>query len=262
MTDSSIPHALSDFHIHATAGRGKDPRMTVANIVARERELGRSSIGILEHLAPQRSRPIEILERIRDEIERIEDAGGLRVYFSAELEADEDGSVRGPPDVRERLGLDYAIAAVHLTSTNLDPADWPADHLRMMLALLKGPVRFEVMAHPWRSMLSQMRKDFGIQPGFNVVPHSMQAELIDACRRRDVAIEVNAGSPLDDPAHDAFLRRAADAGLRLAPGSDAHHFESLDHADRCAGALRRIGVDADALWHPDSRLWEGDKPPL
>ena len=241
---------LVDFHVHATAYRQKDPAMTVEGILHRARELRLSAVGIVEHLAPSRGRPVTLLEHIRSEWERLGPLEGLHVFRGAEIDVTPEGTFEGPPDVRERLGLDYVIAAVHAASPGTPEGELLEDHLRRMLSVLDGPVSFEVMAHPWRSVLKQAARGRGQNPSFAVVPVAMQQELIKACAAGGVAIEVNAGSPLDDPAHDAFLRRALAADLKLATGSDAHYLRSLGGHTACIAALERVGAGRDDVWLP------------
>ena len=252
-TETDLPDPnpfLVDFHIHATAYRQKDPAMTVGAVIHRARELGLTAVGILEHLAPSRDRPVSVLEHIRSDWEKLRPTADLRVFRGAEIDVTPEGTFEGPPDVRERLELDYVIAAVHAPSPGTPDGEVLEDHLRRMLSVLDGPVSFEVMAHPWRSVLKRAARAGGNDPSFELVPQVMQQELLKACAARGVAVEVNAGSPLDDPAHDTFLSEALAAGLKLAIGSDAHYLASVDAVGKCVAALARIDARSEDIWVP------------
>ena len=240
----------TDYHIHITAWRGKDPAMTVENAVRRAHELGHVEIGLLEHLAPSRGRPIDALEYIRDELAKVEIPNGLRVRRGVEIDVTSEGTLEGPEDVRGDLSLDYVIAAVHGAPSGVPDDEVIEDNHRRMLAVLGGAVRFEVLAHPWRSVLRRAAQAAGCELTFELVPRDMQAELIAACVEKDVAIEVNAGATLDDPAHDVFLKNVLSAGLKLAIGSDAHFLRSLGDSEQCVVALRRIDAAPEDIWRP------------
>jgi len=241
---------LTDFHIHVTAWRKKDPDMTVPAVVRRARELGLSAVGLLEHLAPSRGRPVDALAWIRDELAKTDVPDDLRVFRGVEIDVMPDGAFEEPPDVRERLALDYVIAAVHGAPRGTPDDAVLEDNFDRMLAALEGPVRFEVLAHPWRSVLRLAATAAGVEATFEVVPTAMKRELIRACAAKHVAIEVNAGSPLDDPSHDAFLRNVLSAGLKLALASDAHFLASLGASEKSAAAARRAGATAQDIWTP------------
>ena len=243
---------MADYHVHVTAWRGKDPAMTVAGALHHARELGLVEIGLLEHLAPSRGRPVTSLEGIRKDLETVKVPEGLRVFRGVETDVTPEGTFDGPPNVREALELDYVIAAVHGASPGTPDTDLLEDHLRQMLAVLAGETPFEIMAHPWRGAYKRVAAALGRPSSFDVVPLAMQQKLIKACVARGVAVEVNAGSPLDDPAHDAFLTRALAAGLKLATGSDAHYLRSIETHRICVDALKRIGAGPSDVWRPDT----------
>ena len=248
---SPTPDAfMTDYHVHVTAWRGKDPEMTVAGALRRGRELGLVEIGLLEHLAPSRGRPVSSLEGIRNDLETVKVPEGLRVVRGVETDVTPEGTFEGPPDVRKALQLDYVTAAVHGASPGTPDTDLLEDHLRRMLAVLEGETPFEIMAHPWRGAYKRAVAALGRPPSFDVVPAAMQEKLIEACAARGVAVEVNAGSPLVDPAHDAFLTRALAAGLKLATGSDAHYLRSIEAHRKCVDALKRIGAQPADVWRP------------
>ena len=247
--DLSAPDTALDFHVHATHHR-RDPKMTVAGIINRASELGLVELGILEHLAPSRGRPVEVLESIRADCGEAGVPDGLAVFRGAEIDVTPAGVFEGPADVRERLGLDSVIAGIHQWPEGVSAGELLADYLRMMLTILSGSVPFDVMAHPWRGIPNAVGKLVGKEASFSLVPKSFQHELIAACREKNVAIEVSAGSPLDDPVHDEFLADAVARGVKLAFGSDAHYFDALGRTEHCARAAHRIGAHPADIWHP------------
>ena len=241
---------LTDFHIHVTARRGKDPAMTVSAVVGRARELDLAAVGLLEHLAPSRGRDAGAFVWIRDELAKTDVPDELRVFRGVEIDVMSDGTFEDPPDVRERFALDYVIGAVHGAPKGTPDDAVLEDNFRRMMTILEGPAPFEVLAHPWRSVLRCAAEAAGVEATFDLVPAPMKRELIHVCAAKDVAIEVNAGSPLDDPSHDAFLRDALAAGVKLALGSDAHFLNVVGASEKSAAAARRVGATSRDLWTP------------
>lgn len=198
------------------------PRLTVARGLSRER--------LLEQVA--------LVDRINRELTP------FRLLTGIEVDINEDGSLDQDGDVLARLHL--VVASVH--SKLRMPKE--AMTRRMVMAIANPHV--DVLGHCTGRMVA----------GGKTRPESeFDADIvIEACRRFDVALEVNSRPERLDPPR-RVLRQAVDAGLLLAINTDAHAPGQLDW--QAFGVERAVecGVDAGRVvttWTVDDLLaWTG-----
>ena len=244
-----------DWHVHATACRGRDPRMTVAGILARCRELGITHVGILEHLGPSFNYPADIIRRVAETFHAEPPREGPRAFLAAEVEIGFDGALDIPTGLRDELKLHYLVGAVHHLSPGVASVEGAVADVfkRMCLAAARGEAA--VIAHPWRGVPGLLRRA-GLAEAWDYdgVPAAMQGTFAQTLARSNVAAEVNPGEAGFTRAYLEFLRRLVDEGVALAPVSDAHAFDALGRTLRYAEPIERAGIAA--RWWTAEGTWE------
>jgi len=243
----------TDLHIHATRYRTDGARedMTVANIVRRCEELSLSVVGVVEHLSPHPKHPMSCLADLVAEFRTV--SSPLAIFAGSEIDVlDAEGSLCAPDDVKERLGLDFVLAAVHaMPSTVRTVEDYIAEHHRRTLAVIERVPYVDTMAHPW-VYARRMADKHGEAWSFARIPQTQQREIIQAAVEHHVAIEVNSKAQPDfaDPAYRDFLIRARDAGVRFTVGSDAHDMDRIGRSFPVDEFLTQLGFTPDHVWTP------------
>ncbi len=214
-----------DLHMHTTWSDGRAPLSAMIDACA---ALGYDYIAITDHsgsLALQGGLDDEKLRRQHEELaEVMAGRSDVRVLRGMEVDILKDGSL----DVTdEQLAeLDIVLVSVH-SFFELDEAQQTE---RVVRALLHP--RVNVYAHPLGRQLGQ-RDPIALD----------LAAVFDACRENRVAVEHNA-SPrrLDLP--DVQLRAAAQAGLKVFIGTDAHSVRGLGAMPLGVSQARRAWLTA------------------
>jgi DNA polymerase (family 10) len=193
-----------DLHVHTTASDGK---AGLAEMAAAAAALGREYLAITDH-APGRPGarghdPDSLRAQIRAIRELNDRTGGKpRVLCGAEVEIDASGEIAFDPRL---LGqLDWVLGAAH-EGLDLPPE---AQTRRLVRAVESGLI--DCLAHPLGRILAVR----------DPLAYDLH-ELVAACARTDVALELNCRSDrldLDDDA--AFIAR--ERKVWLAAGTDAH----------------------------------------
>lgn len=145
---------------------------------------------------------------------------GIRVFAGVEVNIRADGSLDVSDDILARL--DVVGAAIH------SHFDQSRDEMtRRLLRALENP-HVGILFHP-------MARALGRRPAVQ----ADWGQVIEAARRTGTVLEIDAQPErLDLP--DEWVRRAVDAGVRLAIDSDAHRPEELRYAsDFGIGVARR-----------------------
>ena len=240
-----------DCHTHSDWSDGGSP---IGEMAAAARDLGHDYIVLTDHsprltvargLSPDRLR-----EQLRVVAALNESLAPFRLLTGIEVDINEDGTLDQEPGLLAEL--DLVVASVH--SKLRMPA---ADMTRRMVTAIANP-HTDVLGHcTGRNVTSQGR-------GGRPRPESeFDAELVfEACRRFDVAVEINCRPERLDPPK-RLLRLAIETGCRVAIDTDAHAPGQLDWQPYGCERAATVGVPVDRIvnsWDPDALLaWTGGK---
>ena len=205
-----------ELHAHT---EWSDGSLTVRGLVEEARRRGLTYIAITDHtpavgvaggLTEKRVRQQwEEIARVQDEIPTV------RILRGLEVDILRDGSLDMSDNVLE--GLDFVVVAVH-THFGLHKAQMT----ERVLSALSHPC-VHMLAHPTGRLLN--RRD----------PSQLDVEaVLQLCRERDIAVEVNA-SPRRLDLSDVHLMRARELDVPVAITTDVHKAPDFDKA--------RYGVD-------------------
>jgi putative hydrolase len=230
-----------DCHTHSDWSDGGSPPLEMAATCA---ALGHEWTVLTDHsprltVARGLSR-----ERLREQLDLValinHELAPFRYLTGIEVDINEDGSLDQDDDLLERL--DVVVASVH--SKLRMPME--AMTRRMVMAIANPHV--DVLGHCTGRMVA----------GGKVRPESeFDVDIvIEACRRFDVALEVNSRPERLDPPR-RILRQAVDAGLLLAIDTDAHAPGQLDWQAYGVARAVECGVEAGRVvttWKVDDLL--------
>ncbi len=230
-----------DLHTHSTWSDGGSP---VEEMVATAARLGHEYIAVTDHsprLTVAHGLSRERLLAQWQEIDALAaTAPGIRILKGIEVDILADGGLDQAPDLLDRL--DVVVASVH--------SDLRADATTMtrrMVAAIASPYA-NVLGHCTGRLITGGR---GTRP-----ESSFDAEVVfEACRRFDVAVEINSRPERLDPPM-RLLRLAKEIGCLFSIDTDAHAPGQLDFLDYGCARASEAGVDPDRIvtaW-PLSRL--------
>lgn len=244
----------TDLHLHATRYRldGARQEMSVSNIVRCLEDRSYTAAGIVEHLDTQPKHPVHCLEALVAESRSLSSA--LELFVGAELDYQE-GAITVPqaPAIKQRLGLDYYLAAAHGVPVGTTSAGaYIEDQHRRLMGILACET-VDIVAHPWAEGHGHARRGRIEGWRFEWIPERYLREFIDAARHHGKAIEINykAAADASDPAFGHYLEMLCQAGVTVTLGSDAHSLERVDSADVIAEIVRNAGLDPARLWVPE-----------
>jgi len=197
-----------DFHMHTLASDGRNK---IEQMVEAARELGYEFLCITDHSessviangqSPKRlAKQIEQIRRIAAKLK------GITLLAGAEVDILADGSL----DFDNKLlaDLDYVIASIHSGMTS------PREKVTMRtLRAMENPY-VSCIGHPTGRLLGQREAmDLDI------------AAVINQAAQTHTALEINA-NPYRLDLKDLHCKMAAEAGVKLAIGTDAHSTEGL-----------------------------------
>ncbi len=256
----------TDFHMHASyyraTDRGRNGDMTVANVVRRCQELAFDSVGILEHLNDNSAHTLEALEELVGDFRDV--SSDIDLYVGAEFDVDdENGTVSGSREIKERLGLDFCLASWHSFRYLTDfasAADFVDRYHRSMMDVVEKCDFVDVIAHPWDAV--RWLVDDGVIDSwrFEMLPERYRAELIAAMRENEIAIEVNGRNLqfFDDESYCALLNDMRRGGVKVSVGSDAHKMPRIGESFKLDALLEGMGFTADDIFLPKSGERKGE----
>jgi len=197
-----------DFHMHTLASDGRNK---IEQMVEAARELGYEFLCITDHSessviangqSPKRlAKQIEQIRRIAAKLK------GITLLAGAEVDILADGSL----DFDDKLlaDLDFVIASIHSGMTS------PREKVTMRtLRAMENPY-VSCIGHPTGRLLGQREAmDLDI------------AAVINQAAQTHTALEINA-NPYRLDLKDLHCKMAAEAGVKLAIGTDAHSTEGL-----------------------------------
>jgi histidinol phosphatase-like PHP family hydrolase len=230
---------LVDWEIHAVAYRGQDARMTVPGIVARSAELGLTHIGILDHLAPERGWPADVLWKVFAEFTGVRVPPGLLVYRAAEVDITEQGCLPQLPALAEELRLDYVVGSVHVgREEGASDSQYMSRQFELMKGVLRGPCPIDVLGHPWGGH------------SLKEVPKEMLDAVVRAAAKVGVGIEITPRFRAERADLQALVTCCLAEGAKLAPVSDAHAYEYLGDTAPLQALLEELGARSSDFWLP------------
>ncbi|RPF28702.1 PHP domain-containing protein [Georgenia muralis] len=211
-----------DLHTHSDWSDGTAP---IAAMAAAAVDLGHSYLALTDHsprLTVARGLTAARLREQLDVVARLNtELAPFRILTGIEVDILEDGSLDQDEDLLD--ALDVVVASVH-SQLRMDSAAMT----RRMVTAVANP-RVDVLGHVTGRLVTGSR---GTRP-----PSSFDAEIVfEACRRFDVAVEINSRPERRDPPTE-LLHLARDTGCVFAVDTDAHapgQLELLDHG--CARA--------------------------
>jgi putative hydrolase len=233
-----------DLHTHSDWSDGGSP---IEEMARAARELGHEYLALTDHsprltvargLSPARLR--EQLDVVAEVNERL---APFRILTGIEVDILEDGRLDQEDELLARL--DIVVASVH-SKLRMDAEDMT----RRMVTAIANP-RTDVLGHCTGRLVTGGR---GQRP-----ESQFDAEIVfEACRRFDVAVEINSRPERLDPPR-RLLRTAVATGCRFSVDTDAHAPGQLDwqpygceRAEECevptSSVVNTLGADDLLAW--------------
>jgi len=219
-----------DCHTHSDWSDGGSPIREMAEAA---RDLGHEYVVLTDHspllsvangLSPEPLRQqLEVVAQLNDEL------APFRILTGIEVDINEDGSLDQEPELLARL--DVVVASVH------SKLRMPADEMTpRMVAAIANPFT-DVLGHCTGRLVR----------GRGRPESEFDAEIVfAACKRFDVAVEVNSRPERLDPPK-RLLRLAVEAGCRIAIDTDAHAPGQLDWQVLGCERAAACGVAAESV---------------
>jgi putative hydrolase len=219
-----------DCHTHSDWSDGGS---TIREMAEAARALGHEYVALTDHsprLTVARGLSAERLRQQLEEVERLNlGLAPFRILTGIEVDINEDGSLDQEDGLLDRL--DIVVASVH--SKLRMPREQMTE--RMMTAV----------ANPLTNVLGHCTGRIVVGRGRPESEFDAEA-VFDACRRFDVAVEINSRPERLDPPK-RLLRLAVEAGCRFAIDTDAHAPGQLDWQMVGCERAAACGVAADTV---------------
>ncbi|MFL5761713.1 MAG: helix-hairpin-helix domain-containing protein [Thermomicrobiales bacterium] len=216
-----------EFHSHSTWSDGS---FSIADMAIAAKRRGYRFLAISDHsksLGIANGLDRERINLQHSAIKAAQDATGIKLFASCEVEVDRSGNLDFEDDVLD--GLDIVIASTH---SGLRQS---REHLTERLIRVLENQNVDIIAHPSGRLLEQREGgDFDWQQIFTLAAQT------------GTALEINA-----DPARldlgAELARRALAAGCLLTINCDAHHPESFANVEYGVAVARRAGATSDRI---------------
>jgi DNA polymerase (family 10) len=224
--DGTLPRLVErsdikgDLHVHSNWSDGHG---TVADVARAAKAMGYQYVSVNDHtrsLGVAHGLTVERLEQQMGEIDQLNRRlRGFRVLKGTEVDILSDGRLDLPDDLLARL--DVVVASIH------SGFGQPRDRMTgRILSAIENP-HVDIIGHPTGRLLGS--RD----------PYEVEIErVIEAAARTGTALEINAYQERLD-LNDVNARRAAESGVKLAIGTDAHHVDQLWMMDLGVHTARR-----------------------
>jgi DNA polymerase (family 10) len=215
-------HLRGDLHVHSD---WTDGTASIEDMARAAQELGREYIVITDHTRDLAMTGGLDEAKLRAQIEAIRKVDrklrGIRVLAGVEVNIRWDGSL--DIDDETLAELDLVGAAVH------SHFDQTREQMTQRLVRAVENPHVDVLFHPLARMLGRRR-----------AVHVDFEALLEACVRMGTILEINAQPQrLDLP--DSMVRRAVQAGVRVAINSDAHRGDELRFIETFGVGVARRG---------------------
>ncbi|HWA28695.1 MAG TPA: PHP domain-containing protein [Lacunisphaera sp.] len=217
-----------DLHMHTTASDGVD---TIEAMAAAARERGYEYIGITDHSQSLKIARGVSVAALWTQIRRIDRLNarldGIRILKSAEVDILADGSLDYPDDLLAEL--DYTICSIH-SKFRLGKKEQTERILRAM-----DHPAFTILGHATGRLILH-------RSGYEIdLPR-----LISHAKARRCCFEINADPDRLDLVPDD-VRLVAQAGVKVAIGTDAHRAAGLDYMRCGIDVARRAGLEKSSV---------------
>jgi putative hydrolase len=221
-----------DLHSHSDWSDGGSPIEEMARAAI---EVGHSYLALTDHsprltvangLSPQRLREqLGVVRRLNAEL------APFRILTGIEVDILEDGGLDQEDGLLDEL--DIVVASVH-SKLRMDGEEMTR---RMVRAIANRHV--DVLGHCTGRLIMGGR---GTRPESVFEPDV----VFEACRRFDVAVEINSRPERRDPP-TRLLRLAEETGCLFALDTDAHAPGQLDFLDHGCARAQELGLTADRI---------------
>jgi histidinol phosphatase-like PHP family hydrolase len=217
-----------DCHTHSDWSDGGSSILEMAEAA---RSLGHEYVAITDHsprLTVARGLSEERLRQQLEEVERLNvGLAPFRILTGTEVDINEDGSLDQEDGLLDRL--DIVVASVHSF------LHMPREQMTQRMITAVANARTDVLGHCTGRIIA----------GRGRPESEFDAEAVfEACRRFDVAVEINSRPERLDPPK-RLLRLAVEAGCRFAIDTDAHAPGQLSWQIRGCERAAACGVAAD-----------------
>lgn len=216
------------FHNHSNYSDGT---ATLEQIAEHGRKLGYAYIGIADHSQSARYARGLTGEDLRRQMEEIDEINAQYDDFTLLKGLEVDILSDGNLDCDDQLlsELDYVVASVH-SAFKMEEEEMTA---RVVKALANPYVT--MLGHPTGRLLLARE------------PYAINLDaVIEACRRYDVAIEINA-NPQRLDLDWRWANKAYKAGVLLAVNPDAHSLPNYDHTRYGINMARKAALPKEAV---------------
>ena len=221
-----------DLHTHSEESDGGSP---IEHMAAAAMQTGLEYLALTDH-SPRLTVANGLSpERLRAQLRRVAalnaELAPFRILTGIEVDILEDGMLDQEPDLLE--ALDIVVASVH------SKLRMPAEQMtRRMVRAVANP-HVDVLGHCTGRLITGGR---GTRP-----PSTFDAELVfEACRRFDVAVEINSRPERRDPP-TRLLELAIQTGCLFAVDTDAHAPGQLDFLDYGCARVAELGIPRDRI---------------
>jgi histidinol phosphatase-like PHP family hydrolase len=236
----------TDCHAHSTHSDGA---LSVAQVAARAEELGvRPTVS--DHVS--RDAPTEVnspaaVERYLDDLDRYPVLRGGEFCWHDALWKEL------PPSIVRRFT--HRIGSLH--SIRLADGRYFRAFSRELPSALTSAMYMKAHIDSLEALAEEMPVDILAHPTLvppplrGIDPHELwsereEARAVRAIERSGIAFEISARYP----PHERLVRRAVEAGVRLALGSDGHAPEQVANVSVPLAMARRLGVPDEELYDP------------
>jgi putative hydrolase len=236
-----------DLHVHSDWSDGGD---TIRTMAEKARALGHEYFALTDHSPRLKIAHGLPSERLREQLDVVaglnEEMKPFRILTGIECDILEDGALDGSEELLARV--DVVVGSVH-SKLRMEPGPMT----RRMVAAISSP-HVDVLGHCTGRLLVGRGRP---QSEFDT------DVVIEACRVFDTALEINCRPERLDPPRE-MLRKAVDAGIKIAISTDAHAADQLEWQPYGTDRAAECGVQAEQVvnaWSADDLLaWCGSHP--
>jgi histidinol phosphatase-like PHP family hydrolase len=235
-----------DCHTHSDWSDGGSP---IAEMAETARDLGHQYMVLTDHSPRLKVAHGLTAERLREQLVVVAhlnvELAPFRILTGIEVDILDDGSLDQEPDLL--AALDVVVASVHSELRMPGP-----EMTKRMVTAIANP-HTDVLGHcTGRIVVGRGRPESEFDP----------EQVFEACRRHDVAVEINSRPERLDPPK-RLLRLAVEAGCHIAIDSDAHAPGQLDWQMNGCERAAACGVSVDSVvnsWSADQLVsWAGSR---